>query len=463
MKRNTTRSFKIDLKDHEKKYELEMLIREFIKPDLFVLEDNAEDADISLPEGSMDRNAAKRYLYDALAEATGYRPEWGTLTGVRPAKLATEMLYRDGHSEEEVFDIFRKEYYVNEEKAELLLETCRNQSFITSDPAGDKVALYVGIPFCPTRCLYCSFTSNQVGEAEMERYLGALFSEIRAVGSRVRESGAEIESIYFGGGTPTSLSAEMLDRLLGSVCSEFDTEHVREFCVEAGRPDTITAEKLKVLKDHGVDRVSINPQTMNAETLELIGRAHSIADVYTAFDLVRASGIPHVNTDLIAGLPGETPEMFSNTLDQILDLGPDNITVHTLAVKRSSKLHEANQDYNYETDNNVGNIVSDARNRLTDSGYRPYYMYRQKHMLGNYENVGYARPGSESVYNIRIMDEHQTIVALGAGGISKAYYPEENRLERVPNVSNYSIYIDRIDEMIERKNQKLFPSLGKRR
>ena len=432
-----------------------MLIREFVSPDEFEIVDDA-DADVIIPDTHMERNAAKRYIYDAMAALTGYRPEWGTLTGVRPTKLAGELMSLNGYSRYEVKKIFLEEYYVNEEKTELVLETCDNQRAFTIIPAGKSIGIYIGIPFCPTRCLYCSFTSNQADEIEKDRYVEALLKEMSAVGKKLASLGVYPESIYVGGGTPTSLSAQSLDRLLSKAVNVFDMRDIKEFCVEAGRPDTITEEKLAAMKRNGVDRVSINPQTMNTVTLERIGRSHRISDIYEAFEKVEASRIPHINTDLIAGLPGEDSEMFLHSLEAVTDLDPDNITVHTLAVKRASRLREQESAYNYDSDVDVGYMVSYARNYLNDKGYRPYYMYRQKHMIGNYENVAYAKPWTESVYNIRIMDEHQTIAALGAGGISKAYYPEENRLERIPNVSNYDIYIKRIDEMIERKEDKLY-------
>ena len=402
-----------------------------------------------------ERDREKRRVFEELSELTGYRPEWGTLTGVRPAKLANELM-DSGLSEEETAAVFRDRYCVAEDKISLLLETCRNQRFLTSEPAGRTVGVYIGIPFCPTRCLYCSFASNQATEEAMQRYLEALLREIDAAGERLGDLGVKPESIYVGGGTPTSLSAASLERVLSRVTERFDLSGLKEFCVEAGRPDTITEEKLRVMERFGVDRVSINPQTMNEETLQAIGRSHRVSDVREAFSMVKRSGIRYINADLIAGLPGEDYEMFRGTLEQVIGLEPDNITVHTLAVKRASRLREQNENYHYENARGVGRMVSDAREILAKAGYHPYYMYRQKHMAGNYENVSYALAGSESVYNIRIMDEHQTIVALGAGGISKAYYPDRNRLVRVPNVTNFEIYIERLDEMIGRKEKDLY-------
>lgn len=472
--------YRLNVKKEKHRYVLEELVKEFLRPDEYevtveeggVSPDAAAGAAGGGAEGGQaparkkisdeqrerdneERDAEKRRVFDELSALTGYRPEWGTLTGVRPAKLVNELM-DSGLSEEEVAKIFRERYYVSDEKIDLLFETCRNQHFITSVPAGNTVGIYIGIPFCPTRCLYCSFASYQASEDAMERYLEALLTEVKTVGERLRERNVRPESIYIGGGTPTSLSAFSMERLLSCVVDSFDMSEVREFCVEAGRPDTITPEKLSAMKKCGVDRVSINPQSMNDSTLEIIGRSHSVSQIYDAFEMVKASGIPHVNTDLIAGLPGEDYEMFLHTLNSVIALQPDNITVHTLAVKRASRLKEQNENYHYENSRGVERMVSDSRRILAENGYYPYYMYRQKHMTGNLENVSYSRPGRESVYNIRIMDEHQTIVALGAGGISKAYYPEENRLERVPNVSNFEIYIDRLDEMIARKDKALY-------
>jgi oxygen-independent coproporphyrinogen-3 oxidase len=472
MKRSTTRFYRIDLRNHAASYELEELIKEFLRHDEYRLINSAVKrrnskpvsagkwqmsyADVRLPSSGMEKNDAKRFLYDSLADLTDCRPAWGTLTGVRPTKLANELMSKNGLSYGEVYDIFRNKYYVNHEKTQLVLDTCKNQAFITSEPAGRTAGVYIGIPFCPTRCLYCSFTSNQADESAMERYLEALLKETESVGTKMKQLDIKAESIYVGGGTPTSLSPKQLERLMSHINRYFDISAVREFCTEAGRPDTITAEKLAVLKRYGVDRISINPQSMNDITLNLIGRSHCVDDIYRAFETAAESGIPHINTDIIAGLPGEDYGMFMHTLEEVIRLAPDNITVHTLAVKRASRLREQDADYHYSGGDEVGRMVGDAAVRLGECGYYPYYMYRQKHMKGNFENVSYAKEGTESVYNIRIMDEHQTIIALGAGGISKAYYDDGNRLERVPNVSNFEVYIQRIDEMIQRKEEKLY-------
>ena len=471
MKNNTTRFYKIDLADHPASYELVELIKEFLRPSEYLvlngrsdskkqIEIPAEDlfseiVELSLAGRDMNRDQAKQWLFRELERETGYRPEWGTLTGVRPVKMANELMERKGYTTDEVRTILQDYYYLNEEKADLVMETSEVQRPVTGKPAGRTFGLYIGIPFCPTRCLYCAFTSNQQPYSEVQRYLQALLKEVEAVGRQCSALGIRPESVYLGGGTPTTLRAGDLDQLLSAVEQAFDMSDVTEYCVEAGRPDTITEDRLRVADAHGVGRISINPQSMNDSTLEKIGRTHRSSDIRKAFQTAFAFPRLTINSDIIAGLPDEDYEMFMHTLDEVIALEPENITVHTLAVKRSSKLHEIDAEYHYAA-GETGRMVYDARRLLARHGYRPYYMYRQKHMSGNYENVSYAKPGTESVYNIRIMDEHQTIVALGAGGISKAYYGPENRLERVPNVSNYRIYIERIDEMIERKKQKLY-------
>ena len=265
-----------------------------------------------------------------------------------------------------------------------------------------------------------------------------------------------VESVYIGGGTPTTLTAEQLDLLLKKIEKCFDLSKTAEFTVEAGRPDTITKEKLDVLSAHKIQRISINPQTMKDETLKIIGRDHDSQQIRDAFKMAVAGYDFLVNADVIAGLPGEKPEDFERTLSELIELGPANITVHTLAVKKASRLIEADETYHYRQADVVEEMLAISKDMLRKSGYRPYYLYRQKHMAGALENIGYCKDGTPCVYNIRIMDESQSILALGAGGISKKYYPHENRLERVPNVSNYQIYIERIDEMIDRKRKNFF-------
>jgi len=402
-----------------------------------------------------DKNHVKREIFRYMSGLTGTHPAWGILTGVRPVKLTGEIYDRLG-SEEAVRMELAETYLLDDEKTDLLIDTYNYQQEICGRPDPKSVGIYIGIPFCPTRCLYCSFTSNQVGDSEIARYLEALKTEIAYVGRRMRETGLWPESIYIGGGTPTTLTAEQLDDLLATVKEHIDLEKCREFTVEAGRPDTITYEKLEAIKKYGIERISINPQSMKERTLELIGRSHKPGDIVKAFQKADWVGIPMVNADLIAGLPEEEPEDFENTMERILALDPENITVHTLAVKRASRLIDVDKDFHFKQAERVKMMLDIAKEKLKNAGFRPYYLYRQKNMAGSFENVGYCKEGTPCIYNIRIMEEKQTIIALGAGGISKMFYPEENRPERVPNVSNYEIYISRLEEMLERKEKNIF-------
>lgn len=463
-------------------YEPEELLKVFLKTGEYQLMDrecqegqedqkdqeNAQEGsviDIRVPAFAKDpenakkerdvKNQVKRFLYRELQRYTGETPDWGILTGVRPVKLAGELLDREG-TEEKAKAILTGEYYLTEEKAQLLLDIVAYQRKLLDQSPVGAVGLYIGIPFCPTRCVYCSFPSNQGKAESISSYLTALHREIAFASDKMKQKGWYPESVYIGGGTPTTLTAEQLDKLLNHIVDGFDLNGLKEFTVEAGRPDTITAEKLQAIRKYNVQRISINPQSMNASTLERIGRAHRPEDIAEAFRLAREAGIPLINTDVIAGLPGEEAEDFVRTLEQILALAPENVTVHTLALKRASRLKEIDGEYNYKQGKKVRAMLDRAREMLDQAGYKPYYLYRQKQMTGNFENVGYAKGDTAGIYNIRIMEEAQTIVALGAGGISKAYYSKDDRLERVANVSNYEIYIERLDEMLKRKEENLF-------
>ncbi|MDI9493634.1 MAG: coproporphyrinogen dehydrogenase HemZ [Bacillota bacterium] len=452
-------------------YELGELVRMFLPPSEFsILEEDPleqpleEEGDIviRLPDSITTRDDGKRYIYDQLKEYTGRSLEWGTLTGVRPVKLVGDLLAA-GNTPEQVLDCLVEQYYLSREKSELLMSIRKTQLPYLNTEAAGAIGVYIGIPFCPTRCIYCSFTSNQVSYEKMLPYLDALEREIRFAGEAVTKQGWYPESVYIGGGTPTTLKDQDMEKLLKTVRTSFDFERVKEFTVEAGRPDTITESKLAVLKENGVDRICINPQSMNQETLDRIGRLHRSEDVTEAFRTAQKIGFKVINADLIAGLPGEEPEDFLYSLKSIIDLGPENITVHTLAVKRASRLKEIDEYYSYRQGKKVRLMLNSGQQILGEAGYVPYYLYRQKQMAGNLENVGYCFPGEESLYNIRIMEENQTILALGAGGISKVWYPDENRLERIPNVSNYEIYIERIEKMIQRKKDGIFTGFKEER
>lgn len=466
--------YKIYLPEGKNKYEFEELIKVFLKPGEFEIENISADIDriqssektIYIPDFSLSsenqgkkekdyKNEVKRFLYNELKKYTAKSPDWGILTGVRPVKLAHELLDRE-KCENSVKKILIQDYYLTAEKADLLLKILKCQKKILGTSDKDAIGFYIGIPFCPSRCVYCSFPSNQAKEENISRYLLALHREIDFVAENMNEKGWYPESLYIGGGTPTILSSEQLDSLLIHTTNAFDLSHLKEFTVEAGRPDTITIEKLKVLRRHGVDRISINPQSMIASTLERIGRAHRPEDIIEAYWMTKEAGIPVINMDLIAGLPGEEVDDFVFSLESLLKLMPENITVHTLALKRASRLKELDSEFTYKHGETVRTMLKKSNEMLYYAGYHPYYLYRQKQMTGNLENIGFAHGNTEGIYNIRIMEESQTIIALGAGGISKVYYPSENRLERVPNVSNFEIYIERLEEMLQRKSDNLF-------
>ncbi|MBR0400617.1 MAG: coproporphyrinogen dehydrogenase HemZ [Mogibacterium sp.] len=401
--------------------------------------------------GSDDRDEIKRELYKLLVSLTDRTSDWGTLTGVRPLKLAYEML-AETDSTYSMCEALAERYLISASKIALLREIAEYQISQNMGDPSSKAGVYIGIPFCPTRCEYCAFASNVAGADEIAEYLTKLLEEIRFMGQLVREHGTEIESIYIGGGTPTTLEADQLKQLIETGCEEFRTDPGSiEFTVEAGRPDTITAEKLAVMRKLGVSRISINPQSMKDETLRAIGRDHSAEDIRSGYRLAGRYGFEVINADLIAGLTGEDIEDFMASLEEIIDLGANNITVHTLSVKKGSRLRENDPEYYRRNTMTVQSMVDYARERLAREGFVPYYIYRQKHQMGALENVGYCRPGLHSVYNIRIMEEKQTIIGLGAGAIGKVYYPDEDRLERVANVSNYKVYCERFDEMLARK------------
>lgn len=449
--------YRIKILNFKKKYLLDELIKIFLRPDQYVLIEK-EDQDVDLvfnEENFSDKHPIYRQIYDQLSAATGKKPEWGILTGIRPVKLCGE-LYEKNQNVKKTLHVLTSEYYLSEEKAQLIMDTYLHQKDFCGAAPDRSAGIYIGIPFCPTRCVYCSFASNQVPESEIVKYLTALHKEIEYTGRRMKECGITPETIYIGGGTPTTLSADQLKVLIEQIKISFDLSKLKEFTIEAGRPDTITEEKLETIKKQGIQRISINPQSMKQRTLDLIGRSHKPEDITSAFALASSYQFQSINADIIAGLPEENTEDFVNTLEELIELDPENITVHCLAVKRASKLKDIDKDFHYKQAEIVAEMLETGRKILSEAGYIPYYMYRQKHMAGAFENTGYCKKDRDCIYNIRIMDEHQTIIALGAGGITKVYFPAENRLERVANVTNYQEYINRIDEMLDRKEKNLF-------
>lgn len=403
---------------------------------------------------SQVRKLLKRELYKLISDFFDRKLPWGVLTGIRPAKLVNEMLDNNFTHQQVIFEL-KDNYFVSNKKAQLLYEVAQNQRHLFEKTPGNAISLYIGIPFCPTRCLYCSFSSSTLGQYTkmVDLYVDTLIRELSFTASLLRDYNLIIESIYIGGGTPTSLNVMQLSRLLSSIEQLFDLSYIREYTLEAGRPDTIDEDKLKLIAASKVDRISINPQTMNNDTLRLIGRQHTAQDIISAYNLARKEGFSNINMDIISGLPGENVEMFLHTLKEIEKLKPDSLTVHTMSVKRASRLMEE-QKLNMldEQYNNVEDMVDLARQYAQNMELVPYYLYRQRNILGNQENIGYCRKGCESLYNIQIMEERQSIIACGAGGVSKVVFTD-NRIERCFNVKSVEEYIARIEEMLTRKSQ----------
>ena len=393
----------------------------------------------------------KLCLYDLLKALTGAHPPWGSLTGIRPTRLLYEGM-EAGRTLDEAVEYVQTAYDVTPEKAALLKEIAQMQRGIR-DARPDQFDLYIGIPFCRTRCSYCSFSSGEIGNGKLVApYVDALLREIDQCRDLMAEAGYTVRAGYIGGGTPTAIPCGNLERILAAAQSAFPG--AVEWTVEAGRPDTIDEEKLRMLKSRGVGRISVNPQTFSDETLRRIGRAHTGRETIDAYELARSLGFDDINMDVIAALPGETVADFSHTLDVIERLAPDSVTVHSLAITRSSRLHEQLTVAGGHTQvaaEGAEEMITAARKRLTGAGYRPYYLYRQKYMAGNLENVGYAKPGKACLYNIGNMEETVSVLALGAGAISKWLFDRKLRIERAPNVRNIEEYIARVDEMVARK------------
>lgn len=467
------------VKNHNFHFELENLtrlffpnekitvIRDFSEPQPpYIYTEVSDKITISVNIGSFNKSetavkkltdddnelVSAQLLYKLLCDFTGLTQPWGILTGVRPVKLLRKLA--EESNEEQAVKKFEKDFFVSNEKIALSRETEHNERKILELSRPESFSLYVGIPFCPSRCSYCSFVMASIERAEklIEPYTKLLCEEIKRTAEIANKLGLRLETVYFGGGTPTTLSAEQLDTVLRTVNKSFDMSTCREFTVEAGRPDTIDSAKLFALKENKVDRISINPQTTNDEVLKTIGRKHTAQQFFDAFELARKCGFDNINTDLIAGLPTDTPESFKNSLDSIVKLNAECITVHTLCMKRASRLTTEGVTLDLQQARDAREMLAYTQNILGQNEYIPYYMYRQSRMVGNLENVGWSKKGFESLYNVYVMDETHTILACGSGGVTKLKRNNPDYLERIFNFKYPYEYIDRFDELIQRKS-----------
>lgn len=423
-----------------------------------ILNKKNEAYNFKLPKKLKKSNEIKGAIFQYLKNRTGKQLPWGVLIGIRPTKIVLEMM-NQGKSEDEIITIFKEDFFVREDKAKLCLDIAKIEKEMVNKDS-KNVSIYIGMPFCPTRCLYCSFTSNPIGTCKkiVEPYLETLIYEMERIKKFIKEKDLKIECVYFGGGTPTSVSEEQFEMILSNIYNNFVKDRgVREFNVECGRPDSINEHKLRSMKRYDVNRISINPQSMNDDTLKAIGRNHTVKDVIDKFNLARKLGFENINMDIIIGLPNEDLQHVKNTCSELLRLKPDNITVHGMSVKRASKLHEqiVTGEFSIREQNELNEMYDETVKLAEELGMKPYYMYRQKNMMGNMENIGYTKDSKEGLYNIEIIEEKQTIIALGADAVTKVVFPQNNKIERFANIKDVREYIKRIDEKIEKKIELL--------
>lgn len=406
-------------------------------------------------DNKISKRLIKRGIFSLLKKELKKEIPWGILTGIRPTKIVHGMLNQK-IVDNEIINKLMNEFYIGKDKAKLLLDIAKTEYNILYPMDENKISLYISIPFCPTRCNYCSFPSNPMNKSGhlTGEYVNALCKEIEETANLKKVKNKIIDTVYIGGGTPSSLSHMEIDKILNCIRKSFNLSQIREFTFEAGRPETITLDKLEVLKRSGITRLSINPQTMNDCTLRGINREHTSEEVIEAYRMAKEFGFNNINMDIIIGLPNETINMLKYTMEQIKDINPSSITVHTLSIKKASNLKENNYS-NIIDENEILDMIDLTMQYAKSMGLQPYYLYRQKYMVGNLENIGYSKPSYEGIYNIQIMEEKQTIIALGAGAVSKIIFNEDNRLERVPNVKNLEHYLNRVEEMVERKRKAL--------
>ena len=437
----------------------------YINENIVSYKHNDRYIEAQISEKEKPKETLKKLIFKELKALTGDIYPWGTLIGIRPSKIALALL-NEGKSEEEVRDIFSKKHFTLEDKSQICIDVAKvEEKFVNIDPK--KISIYIGMAFCPTRCLYCSFAANPIKGAlknMVNPYLDALNYEINAIKKYIDEKHLEVETLYFGGGTPTSIGDEDFEELMNKIYDSFvKGRNLKEFTVESGRPDSITISKLRTMKKYKVDRISINPQTMNNDTLKLIGRGHTAEDVIEKFNMAREMGFDDINMDIIIGLPGEGLEHAKRTVSEIEKLSPDSITVHGLALKRGSIMFDnfiLKKGLGVKSQDEIMKMYEESKKLSKDLGLTPYYMYRQKNMVGNMENLGYAKKGKECIYNIQMIEDKQTIIALGADAVSKVVFLDENRIERFGNVKDVKEYVNRIEELVEGK-LKLLDTLYK--
>lgn len=394
----------------------------------------------------------KQIIIDVASKHSKYEQPWGILNGIRPTKVVFQLQEKYGTDFELISQILKNEYRLHDDKLKLMMAVALKEKEIISKNEKDELSIYIGIPFCPTKCLYCSFTSYPIYQDQSLTmvYLDALEKELSLLRSK-EFSNRKIRSIYIGGGTPTSLDEVGLQKLMTMIHQTMDVERIDEFTVEAGRPDTINQEKLEILMKSGVNRLSINPQTMKQKTLDLIGRGHTVEDLKNAVYLARKVGFHNINMDIIIGLPGETIDDVADTLHEIEKLAPEHVTVHTMAIKRGSRLKETKEKFTELDAREIQDMLSLVNEKINQMGLEPYYLYRQKYILGNFENVGYAKKGLECIYNVESIEEQEPVLAFGAGSVTKWVDGENKTITRIENLKNVEQYISRIDEMIGRK------------